>query len=209
MEFELERVRGYEAVELDSGEPEAAVCVALIRRGDGSWWLLFTERAAGLPRHPGEMSFPGGLREPGDASLEETALREASEEIGLGRAEAGVVGRLDDNPGVDFPVRPFVVVVPEREYAGTNREVAAVVVLSVTAFGDRENYVSERRVLPERGEVRIHAFRVGGYVVWGFTAGLVVELLELATAWRAPASVDRTLPPDAPRPGEDDWWGHQ
>src|SRR6476661_359080 len=74
-----------------AGERLAAVLVVLIEEPVPS--LLFTERAAHLSRHPGEVSFPGGLAEPGDDGLLATALRETHEEIGLEPAVPDEMGR--------------------------------------------------------------------------------------------------------------------
>jgi 8-oxo-dGTP pyrophosphatase MutT (NUDIX family) len=91
---------------------EAAVVVPLFVR-EGAWHVLFTERATDLHEHPGQVSFPGGGHEPVDTSPTDTALREASEEIGLERSEATIVGRLDDIHTVtDYAVRPFVARIP-------------------------------------------------------------------------------------------------
>src|SRR6476660_9426905 len=78
--------------EPDAGERLAAVLAVLIEEPMPS--LLFTERAAHLSRHPGEVSFPGGLAEPGDDALVATALRETHEEIVLDPALPDVLGAL-------------------------------------------------------------------------------------------------------------------
>lgn len=200
MRLDFDRVRRHRPAEHDDPAPSAAVCVPVVRRPDGDH-LLFTERAVELKRHPGEMSFPGGGREPGDASLTDTALREAAEEVGLAPADAEVLGRLDDVTAPwDLAVRPVVATVPDRDYAPTSREVAAVVALPVAAFVDPEHYESERRVHPEFGAVRLHVFRVGGRVVWGVTGEIVASLLAVAADWTVPPAVDRTVAFDADRP---------
>jgi 8-oxo-dGTP pyrophosphatase MutT (NUDIX family) len=147
------------------------------------------------------MSFPGGGREPSDADLTASALREAHEEIGLDPTEADVVGRLDDIQTVtSYSVRPFVARVPDRPYSPDEREVAEIVVLSVADLTDRENYESERRDHPHYGDIRLHFFHVDGYTVWGATGRMLVQLLELTTDWRMPAEVDRVVDPDADLP---------
>ena len=179
---------------------EAAVLTPVVER-DGEAHLLFTKRAAHLGEHPGQMSFPGGGREPMDATLRETALREANEEIGLRPREVDIVARVDDTTTTsDYAVRPFVGIAPDREYAPDESEVAEVAVLRVSGLTDPANYESERRVHPDYGDHRIHFFRVDGYTVWGATGRMVVQLLERTTDWRAPAEPDRVVDPDADLP---------
>jgi 8-oxo-dGTP pyrophosphatase MutT (NUDIX family) len=159
--------------------------------------LLFTKRADHLGEHPGQMSFPGGGHDPGDDTLRETALREAREEIGLRTREAEVVGRIDDIHTVSrYAVRPFVARVPDRAYDPDEREVAEIAVLPASGLLDPANYESERRTHPEFGDVRVHFFHVGGYTVWGATARILVQLLELTTDWCVPDAVDRVVDTD-------------
>jgi len=105
---------------------------------DGEAHLLFTKRAAHLGEHPGQMSFPGGGREPIDRTLTDTALREADEEVGMRPGEVDVVGRLDDTrTSSAYRVRPFVGVAPDREYVPDESEVAEVAVLPTRGLTDR------------------------------------------------------------------------
>jgi 8-oxo-dGTP pyrophosphatase MutT (NUDIX family) len=183
----------------DAGR-QAAVVAPVIDVPDGDA-ILFTKRADHLGEHAGQMSFPGGGREPSDADLWATARREANEEIGLAPDEVEAVGRLDDISTVtDYAVRPFVSRVPDRTYVPDEREVAEIAVLSVGELTDRSNYESERRAHPHRGEIRLHFFHVDGYTVWGATGRMLVQLLELGTDWTPPAEVDRVVDPDAEFP---------
>ena len=185
---------------LADADREAGVLAPVIEREDGVS-ILFTKRAEHLGEHPGQMSFPGGGREPVDADLEATALRESHEEIGLRPEEATVVGSLDDIETVTrYIVRPFVARVPDRAYTPDEREVAEIARLPVDGLADRANYESERRDHPEYGPIRIHFFHVDGYTVWGATAEMLVQLLELTTDWRMPRAVDRVVDPDAELP---------
>jgi 8-oxo-dGTP pyrophosphatase MutT (NUDIX family) len=198
--MDWERVASYEPAEPVEGDREAAVLVPVITRADGEY-LLFTKRADHLGEHPGQMSFPGGGREPDDDSLETTARREAFEEIGLGLDAAEIVGRLDDIPTVsNYAVRPFVARIPDAEYVPDEREVAEIAILPIAALTDLRNYESERRDHPFYGDIRIHYFRVDGYTVWGATGRMLVQFLELATDWRMPAEPDRVVDPDAEYP---------
>lgn len=185
--MDLSRVVHHAPVTAMDEEREAAVLVPVVERADGPS-LLFTRRADHLGDHPGQMSFPGGGWEPGDESLEETALREAYEEIGLRPEEAVVVGRLDDVRTVsNYSVRPFVATVPDREYVREEREVAEIVLLPVSGLVDPANYRAERRSHPRYGEVTVHYFHVDGYTVWGATGRVLVQFLELVTDWHPPS----------------------
>jgi 8-oxo-dGTP pyrophosphatase MutT (NUDIX family) len=198
--MDLTTIADYAPRSVDERGREAAVIAPVIDRG-GDDAILFTKRADHLGEHAGQMSFPGGSREPSDAGLEATARREANEEIGLASDEIAIVGRLDDIPTVsDYAVRPFVARIPDRSYVPDEREVAEIAVLSVAELTDRANYESERRDHPHHNEIRLHFFDVGGYTVWGATGQMVVQLLELATDWAAPAAVDRVVGPDAEFP---------
>ena len=198
--MDWERVLRHEPTSAVEGDREAAVLVPVITRVDGPY-LLFTKRADHLGEHPGQMSFPGGGREPEDGSLETTAKREAFEEVGLDPEEAETVGRLDDIPTVsNYSVRPFVARIPDREYVPDEREVAEIAILPVAGLTDLENYESERREHPYYGDIRIHYFRVDGYTVWGATGRMLVQFLELATDWEMPPEADRIVDPDADYP---------
>jgi 8-oxo-dGTP pyrophosphatase MutT (NUDIX family) len=191
----FDRVRDHEPLVVDDEPRQAAVVVPVVSRDDEA--ILFTKRADHLQDHPGQMSFPGGGREPEDEDLLRTALREANEEIGLDPRAANVVGRLDDIRTITrYSVRPFVARIPEREYVPDDQEVAEIVRLSVAELTDLDNYESEQRDHPHYGQIRLHFFYVDGYTVWGATARMLVQLLELATDWRQPPEPDRYAGPD-------------
>ncbi len=198
--MDWQRVADHDPVPVTDEDREAAVLAPVVTRSDGAH-LLFTKRADHLGEHPGQMSFPGGGREPSDDDLRDTATREAREEIGLAPPEVEFVGRLDDIRTItNYAVRPYVARIPDREYTPDRREVAEIAVLSLDALTDLDNYESERRDHPHYGDVRVHFFRVDGYTVWGATARMLVQFLELATDWAMPNEVDRVVDPDADFP---------
>ncbi|MFC6862113.1 NUDIX hydrolase [Halomicroarcula sp. GCM10025817] len=194
--MDFDRVAAYDPIVVEDEQREAAVIAPVVTRPEGPA-ILFTKRADHLTDHPGQMSFPGGGREPEDDDLLATAIREANEEIGLDPMAVNVVGRLDDIRTVThYSVRPFVARIPDREYLPNDEEVAEVVTLSVADLTDPDNYESEQRDHPYYGEIRLHFFYVDGYTVWGATARMLVQLLELATDWRMPPEPDRYAGPD-------------
>jgi len=190
MQLDLARVAEHVPRRVTGETHDAAVLIPVVER-DGETHLLFTKRAEHLGEHPGQMSFPGGGREPEDEDLRATALREADEEIGLRPAEAEVVGRIGDIRTItEYAVSPYVARVPDREYVPDDGEVAEIAVLPVADMLDPANYDHERRDHPHYGEIVIHYFRVDGYTVWGATGRIVVDFFELTTDWRAPERID-------------------
>jgi 8-oxo-dGTP pyrophosphatase MutT (NUDIX family) len=198
--MELSGVREHEPVTVADAERWAGVLATVLPRDDKPH-VLFTKRADHLGEHPGQMSFPGGSREPSDENLEATARREGEEEIGLHDEEITTVGRLDDITTVTgYAIRPFVADIPNREYDPDENEVAEIAVLPVEQLIDLNNYESERREHPRRGDVRLHFFHIDGYTVWGATGRLLVQLLELTTGWEPPETVDRVVDPESDIP---------
>jgi 8-oxo-dGTP pyrophosphatase MutT (NUDIX family) len=170
------------------GGRESAVLVLF---GEGPYGpdVLLIERAASLRSHAGQPAFPGGARDPGDASATAAALREAVEETGLDPAGVEVIAEL---PALFLPPSGFVVVPVlawwrEPSVVGPVdlAECAAVARIPVADLVDPANRL---RVKAASGYVG-SAFTVGGMLVWGFTAGLLDRLLELA-GWGVPWEPD-------------------
>lgn len=181
--------------EVDVTAAQAAVLLPVVRRSSNPH-LLFTKRAEHLGEHPGQMSFPGGGREEHDDDLQETAIRECQEEIGLQPGEIDFHGRLDDIRTItEYVVTPFVGSIPDRRYHPDEQEVAEVVPLAVRALTDAENYEAEVRDHPDVGEITIHYFHVDGYTVWGATARILAQFLTLTTGWHPPDEPPTHDPP--------------
>lgn len=198
--MDLTGIRRYTPSALADPDREAAVLAPIIQQDD-RYEILFTKRSEHLGTHPGQMSFPGGGREPEDTDLRATALREANEEIGLDPTAAEIVGAVDDIETVTrYIVRPYVGYIPDRPYTPDEYEVAEIVRLGVEDLIDSANYESEHRDHPEYGPIRIHFFHVDGYTVWGATGRMLAQVLELTTDWEIPTEVDRIADPDAELP---------
>ena len=169
-----------EAAAVESrGGTDAAVLLALYGWPEEPG-LIFTERRADLRRHAGEISFPGGRHDPGDADLAATALREAEEEIALDPAAVSLLGAVTPVSTfvTGYRVHPFVGTVPHPRELGLEpnpAEVETVLTFSLELL--REGYAMRRLV---RRGVPIHTptYEVEGALIWGATARIVADLLQ-------------------------------
>lgn len=176
------------------GGRESAVLIALgeSERGPG---VLLTERATGLRSHSGQAAFPGGAAEPDDGGPAATALREATEEVGIDPDSVRVLTAMPRRylPPSGFIVTPVIAwwTRPHPVGALDPVEVARAVVIDLADLADPAN-----RFQVARAGYLGPGFEVDGLFVWGFTAGLLDELLTLG-GWHRPwdhADV-RPLPP--------------
>jgi 8-oxo-dGTP pyrophosphatase MutT (NUDIX family) len=140
--------------------------------------IVFTRRGTGLRRHAGEISFPGGRRDPTDAQLKDTALREAEVEIGLARECVSLLGELSPVSTfvTNYQIHPFVGLVPAGlAWRMSTEEVDAVLELSV-----QELRASRTRTRMERRGISFEtdAYIVAEHLIWGATARILDELLE-------------------------------
>lgn len=157
----------------------AAVLIPLLFR-DGEWWVLVTLRTQHVEHHKGQISFPGGACDPGDAGRKATALREAHEEIGIPPEAVEIVGVLDDLPTVTgFVVTPFVGVIPHSfAYQLSPSEVAAVVEVPISFLRDPDNLRVEQREY--KGKLHdVLSWEYESHVIWGATARMLKNLLDL------------------------------
>lgn len=176
----LQRVRGYSPhlLEPEGRLPEAAVLMP-ITRGE-SPELVLTLRAIGLSTHGGEVAFPGGRRDPEDADLLSTALREADEEIGLAPGIVEVVGPLSSLISIHgIHVTPYVGIVPSYvDYRANDAEIASVFSVPLSFFCEVPPDVTHR--IDHRGSAwYIPSYRYGEYQIWGLTAMMIVELVNV------------------------------
>ena len=167
---------------------QAAVLVPLhIKRG--VMHAVFTRRQHDLPRHAGEISFPGGRRDPGDADLIATALRETHEEVGLPPDSVHVIGALEPIPTIvtGYAIHPFVGIVPSNfRWTPSDREVAAVIDLPLPAVA--AGY-GRQRLVRRGAAIRTDTYIVDDHMIWGATARIVSDLLDRLGA--LPNSGDR------------------
>lgn len=162
-------------------QPRRAAVLLLLYPVQGGLHLLFTVRAADLEHHPGQVSFPGGGWEEGDASFAATALREAGEELGIATDGLEVLGPLTPLyvPPSNNLVHPFVAYSPIRpNFDPDPQEVAGLLEVPLEHFLDPQIRGEETRRC-EGLALRVPFFAVGEHKVWGATAMILAELVAL------------------------------
>ncbi len=157
----------------------AAVMVPLVERREGLTVLL-TQRASHLKNHPGQISFPGGRMEPGDAGPWEAALRETQEEIGLAPVFASLAGYLHDHVVLTgYLITPAVAFVrPGFDLQLDRTEVDDVFEVPLEFVLDPAHHVPRKRQFAGQ-EFLTHDIPYGERHIWGATAGMLLSLYRL------------------------------
>jgi 8-oxo-dGTP pyrophosphatase MutT (NUDIX family) len=168
--------------ELESSEDALLKCAAVLIPlvwHDEEWHLLFTRRTDIVESHKGQVSFPGGACDEGETTPEQTALREADEEIGILPNEVKVLGRLSNLITITyFRVTPVVGLVrwPAVFRVSTN-EVARIFTIPLLWLANPANRWQFER--PGTGRTLFAFHPYDGELLWGATARMTVEFLSV------------------------------
>ena len=156
----------------------AAVLIPMACVGS-EWHILFTRRTEIVESHKGQVSFPGGACDDGETTPEETALREADEEIGLQPSDVHVLGKLNDIVTItQYRVTPVVGIFPfPYVFKVSNIEVGRVFTMPLQWLADRRNRWEFTRSETGISLIAYHPF--DGEILWGATARMVVNFLEV------------------------------
>lgn len=146
----------------------------------GEAHLLFTVRTDEVEHHKGQVSFPGGARDPHDRSLEETALRETYEEVGITAEHIRIIGCMDDFPTIsNFLVTPFVASLPEKFNLQVNAaEVERVIQVPLGFFLSGADFEVRRRKYLGRMHP-VYYYHHQEATIWGITAAILKRFLEV------------------------------
>ena len=166
------------------GLPRAAVLIP-IYQSDGTPHVLLTVRTDAVEHHKGQISFPGGAHDAEDPDLVATALRETEEEIGLRSEHVEVWGQLDDIVTIsNFIVSPYVGLMTGPSpypFAPSAIEVAELLAVPLPHLHDPATRLSEPVPWRER-LVPPPSYRFGEHLIWGATARMLQQFLELAAS---------------------------
>ncbi|NJL76159.1 MAG: CoA pyrophosphatase [Saprospiraceae bacterium] len=161
----------------------AAVLILFYPKGQ-EWYIPLIQRQSNNPRdrHGGQISFPGGRLEGQDESLMHTALREAEEEIGVCKTDVCIIGKLSEIyiPVSNFLVHPFVGYLNYTpDFQLQISEVEGLVEANFHTFTCEENIKLTDMPFVKGTLENVPYFDVNGQVVWGATAMIMSELLQL------------------------------
>jgi len=160
--------------------PKAAVLLAVTEQENPE--LIFTLRSNKVSSHKGEVAFPGGKVEEVDKSLQDTALREAEEEIGLDKNTVQVLGSLDTTVSrFGISVTPFVGIIPPNPVLNeSSSEIESYFKVPISYFIDDKRHRNDK-VTKDGGETfYMPAYKYNNYIIWGLTAMITVNFLNLA-----------------------------
>lgn len=162
-----------------------AAVLALFYPKNKQWHIVLIERESSNPndRHGGQIGFPGGRYEDADEIMKNTALREAEEEVGVPSSSVEILGPLSDLyiPVSNFLVYPFVGFTTSRpSFIPQLSEVRSILEVPFSSFLDPSNLRKTNMKLAQNITLRdVPFFSINGKIVWGATAMMLNELLEV------------------------------
>ncbi len=159
----------------------AAVLIPIYKK-DGEYYVLLTKRTEEMEYHKGQICFPGGSHHKEDGSLQDTALREAYEEVGIRPEDVEILGELDSMGTLtsNFLITPFVGIIPyPYKFTMSKHEIDELVEVPFTSLADDSNYWEETRSA-EGVTGKASFFRYNDKVIWGATARILKQLVDLA-----------------------------
>jgi 8-oxo-dGTP pyrophosphatase MutT (NUDIX family) len=188
---------------MESGPVPAAVLLPLFLK-DGEIHILFTKRTSHLTHHSGEISFPGGVSDPGDQDSAATALRETWEEIGILPKDVEVLGELDDCHSLhNYRVTPVVGIFPgDYQLTVNHAEIERIIEVPLSHLGKPGVYRTED--WQWQGTRRAMYFYMHGEdEIWGLTARILKQFLDVLSGTEIVSEDECSKPADFDYPPGD------
>lgn len=172
----------YTAEKIKARKPKKAAVLALFYPNkENETCFLLTKRASYKGTHSAQISFPGGKIDTADKNLEETALRETFEEVGVQQKVITILREITDVyiPPSNFSATPFIGYTTKKPLLITNDEVAETIEILLTDLLDDQNISSIKISTSYANNIDVPCFKLNNYVVWGATAMMLNEIKEL------------------------------
>lgn len=174
-----EKIKSYSGTPPVEELRKAALLIAITDSKDPE--LIYTLRSNKVGSHGGEVSFPGGMYEEEDNTLENTALRESQEETGLDKAKVNILGPIDTVVSrFNVSVTPFVGIVPDDiELNDNSDEIEACFRVPLSFLLEDKRHRNDE--INRNGDVFfMPAYQYDSYIIWGLTAMITVDFLNIA-----------------------------
>ena len=180
--LESESLEKYERIlskEKLASMKKAAVLLALFNKNN-EWCFPLIKRPMHERNHPGQIALPGGAKED-DEKLNYTAIREAFEEVGIKTESVDIIGKLTPLPVPvsGYLIYPFIgILKKEPKWILNEDEVDELIITKVSELVNADNYYSETWEL-HGNKVEVPHFRINDHVIWGATASVLSEFIDL------------------------------
>ncbi len=179
----IERLQELKRVALEKNTAKKAGVISLFYPSeDFETRLILILRKTYKGVHSAQVGFPGGKLEDGDETIQDTALRETEEEVGISRETISVLKKLTEIyiPPSNFFVQPFLGITTELpKFVPQEKEVEALIEVSLRDFMDDVNVITQTLSTSYAESIDVPAFKLNGHIVWGATAMMLNEVREL------------------------------
>ncbi|SDR65471.1 NUDIX hydrolase [Christiangramia echinicola] len=179
----LIRINELDEIDMSARNPqEAGVMAVFYPDNENVTRLVLILRKTYKGVHSNQVGFPGGRVEEIDKDLEDTALRETEEEVGIPQNEIEVVKKLSRLyiPPSNFWVQPYIGLLKTTpQMVAQETEVEEILEVKLSDFLNDDNMITENLSTSYAKEIEVPAYRLNGYVVWGATGMMLSEIREL------------------------------
>ena len=175
-----EKLSKYSKTTLKVASLRPSAVMLIIYPKDKGYCILLNKRSEEVEHHKGEISFPGGAKDPGDNTMLDVALRETHEEMGIFSEDIQVLGELSEvSTNSGFVINTFVATIPyPYKFQISSAEIAEVIEMPLDSLLDRTNHREEAWIEEER-LVRGFIYAYNGHLVYGATARILSQLVAL------------------------------
>jgi len=178
---------------VEASRVPAAVLLPIYYK-QGQYYILLTKRTQKVKEHKAQISFPGGAYQEGNGTLVNTALRECAEEIGLIPSDVEVLGELDDvvTETSSYTISPVVGLIPcSYQFKVDGKETEEIIEVPISVLLDKNSRHKETKIINGKA-VTSYSYHYQGKVIWGATARILSQFLDIVAGVMENKSEDQT-----------------